>query len=90
MTLNEFLAYLLTPAGCGVAVWAAIRYVDNLKQLSPDTKFWGAIVLSWGLPALAYAVEIGLLGVQLSWQGVFAVAGVAYVVSQGIHRGTES
>ena len=89
MTLAEFLTYLLTPAGCGTAVWAAIRWADNLKQIPPDAKFWSAIALSLVLPTLAYAAEIALGLATLSYEGAFAVAGVAYLVSQGVHRGTE-
>jgi hypothetical protein len=86
MTLTDFLVYLTTSAGAGVAVFSIIAYMESLRTLTSAFKFWAAIALSWILPFLGYAGLVLLKMQQLSFQSAFLVAGTAYTVSQGIHK----
>lgn len=89
MQLDEFLKYALTSAGAGVITFAIVEFIDKLKTLATNFKFWLALGLAFGVPALAYGGQI-LLGLTVfSAEGVFLVAGVGYSVSQVVHKATE-
>lgn len=89
MTLEQFLAWLLTAAGAGAVTFGLIQFVDKLVTLPSGVKFYGAMALSFIIPLLAYGAEVGLHLVDIGWNGVFAAVAVGYMVSQTVHRQIE-
>lgn len=89
MNLGEFLHYCGTGAGAGVVVWAIIHFIDSTGAvLTPQMKFWGALLLSLAVPLAALALEVALgLGAWTS-ESVFEALSAAYAVSQIVHWGT--
>lgn len=89
MSLQEFLGFLLTGAGAGIAVFAVVEYLNKLTNISSEAKFWLAIVLAWLIPPLAYFTQVWMGWDVLSAEGAFGAVAISYIVSQGIHRQVE-
>ena len=92
MTLADFLNYILSPPGAGVATWALLAFIIKLTpplNARPEAKFWLAMAFAFAIPMLGYSGRIALGYDTLTVEGAFLAIGVGYLVSQGVHRGTE-
>lgn len=90
MTLAQFLTFALNAAGGGAIVWGLIAFADKVapSPIPPSLKFYGAMVLAFVVPLLAYLAEVGLGLADIGWDGAFAAVAAGYFISQGIHRYT--
>jgi hypothetical protein len=93
MTLAEFLTWAATTAGGGVVVFGLIEFVNKLiepRQLPPDVKFYGAMLLAFLVPLAAYIAEIALGIATWGLDGLFLSIATGYMISQAVHRTTEA
>ena len=94
MTLLDYLQNLLTSAGAGVFIFVLIASIEAIlpadKQPTGDQKFYAALLLSFLVPAAAYGTLVALGAVQATPEGLFQMIGVAFLVSQTIHRGLDT
>lgn len=92
MELQPFLETLLSPVGAGIALWGLVALLikawPKLND-SSELKFWVTFILAFVLPPAAYGAQIALGYAVFTVQGLFTAIGVGYLVSQGVHRGTE-
>jgi hypothetical protein len=90
--LTQFLLWLATSSGAGLAVFATIEYAEKLlhKAFSPNFKFYSAIVLSYVYPVGAYLATVGAGWQEWSVGLLAASVAVGYQVSQTIHYETPS
>lgn len=92
---GDFLHIAIAAAAVGLLVFGIIEFVDRLVShdrtqpgLTPQVKFWSAIVLSFIVPIAAYIVQSVQTGVHPSLTGLFLACAVGYVASQAVHWGT--
>ena len=90
MTLTQWLESLLTSAGAGTAIFMLIAFIEAAlppeRQPTGQQKFYAALVLSLLVPPAAYGALVALGDLPGSLEGLFQVVGVAYMISQGLHR----
>lgn len=101
MVALDFAHIATAAAIVGGIVFGIIEIVDSrLKRpqtatdpgnpgLNRNVKFWGAIILSFLLPFLAYVYVNNVDGKPINENGIFLAAGVGFMASQGIHWVTE-
>ena len=91
MTLQDFLNWLLTAGGTGAATFAVIEFADKLSgNLSTNFKFYASMVLAFALPLVAYLAQVKLEYAHFGIDGLFAAFVVGWLVSQGVHKGTQN
>src|SRR6187399_3110017 len=85
----------------GGIVFGIIEFIDSrIKRpqtatdpgnpgLDRNVKFWGAVLLSFLLPFLAYLYVTNVDGNPITFNGVYLAAGVGFTASQAIHWVTE-
>ncbi len=93
--LLEFLRFLLTAGGTGVATYGTMEelkrvWPTNWRPLSGDAKFYTAWALSFAFPLAAYLLMHALFGAALTWDGVFAAFAAGYLASQKLYRDTQN
>ena len=92
MTLADFLDYALSPPGAGVITWAVLAFVIKISpplNQNANAKFWLSMAAAFAVPMLAYFGRVALGLDTLTIEGSFLAIGVGYLVSQGVHRGSE-
>lgn len=91
MELREFLAWLASSGGAGLAAFVLLEKIPYLRNLPPEAKRYAAVVLcaliacaAWSLGVLAgyQAAPVG----GLAWvEQLFLVGTTAFGLSQVIH-----
>jgi hypothetical protein len=94
--LEQFIAGDLTQVAIvaaivGAAVFGIIKAIDGLLTsgggpgLSPNLKFWGAVVLSFVLPLGAYLIVTIQDALKPTLNGVFLAAAVGFTAATALH-----
>jgi hypothetical protein len=101
MVAGDLAHVAVAAAFVGILVFGIIEFIDSrIKKpqtptdpgnpgLDHNFKFWGAMVLSFLLPLLAYLYVSWVDKQPINANGIFLAGGVGYVASQGIHWATE-
>lgn len=92
MDPQGFLEALLSPVGSGIFLWGLVAMLIKAwpkLDSSSELKFWITWLLSFIIPPAAYGTQIALGYEVFTIGGLFTAIGTAYLLSQGIHRGTE-
>lgn len=92
LTLQSFLAWLLTAAGATAATYGAMELLKKLfpRVVKDDFAFYLAMALALLLPLTGYALAI-LLGIQVfAPETLFQAILAGYFASQAIHRATKA
>lgn len=88
--VEAFLNGLLSPVGAGVLLWmlmgSLFRAIPNVPG---DWKFWITFLSALLIPPAAYGLRIWLGYDVFTAEGLLLAVGVGYMVSQGVHRGSE-
>jgi hypothetical protein len=94
MTINTFLASLVTSGGVGAAVALLLQYAPYLggwfTGLGYEAKRLALLTLCFGIPLAATGAQIGLGLAAPSWNALFLAAytgGLSYATSQAVHLG---
>lgn len=94
--LEQFIAGDLTQVATvaalvGLAVFGLIKAIDGILEnagkpgLSPDLKFWGAVLLSFVLPLGAYLIVTAQDALKPTLNGVFLAAAVGFTAATALH-----
>ena len=96
--LQQFLFWVLGP-GAGVVAWWLLGFVQRhnpeIDGLSKEHKTYLAIIVSAALAIVTYLTVVALgylptpINDQMWVEGIFAVAGSSFGLSQIIHAATE-
>ena len=85
-----FLDTLLSPVGAGALLWMLMGTIFKAApNLNSELKFWITFVMAFVIPPAALGLRIWLGYDQFSWEGFLLAVGIGYLVSQGVHRGTQ-
>lgn len=94
MTLNSFLASLVTSGGVGAAVALVLQYAPYVGNwfagLGFEAKRLTLLALCFGIPLAATGAQVALGYAAFTWDAVFVAAytgGLSYATSQAVHLG---
>ena len=85
MTARDALAFLLTPAGIGVAVSWLLEQVESFGALSPKAKRLLVMLLTFLIPLATTMGMVGLGWVAFSWEAIIVAFVAAFSASQAWH-----
>lgn len=95
MTLQEFLIWVLSGGGAGVAAFILMEWIGNNTDLQPDLKRYLSLALASTVAVAAYAAGVAM-GYEPTpedvrgWiEAVFSVIAVAVMASQAVHGFTK-
>lgn len=92
-TLQTFLELALSPVGAGLTTWGAVAFIIKLVPAlatNSDAKFWLAMLFAFLVPSAALALKVAMGLDHFGPETIFLAVGIGYMVSQGVHRGTEA
>ena len=91
LPLPDFLRTLVTGGSSGGIAWGLVDIAAEVwPTLTGNQRFIMAFALAVTLPPAAYGLQVMLGYEAFTAEGLFAVAGVAFITAAGMHRGAET
>jgi hypothetical protein len=88
--VEQFLNGLLSPVGAGALLWMLMGTIFKAApNLNGELKFWITMTFAFLIPPAAYGLRIYLGYDVFTTEGMLLAIGIGYLVSQGVHRGSQ-
>lgn len=88
--IDTFLQGLLSPGGAGILLWLIVgAFLKAVPSASQRFRFYFALFMAFVIPPAAVLLRAWLGYQPVTKESMLIAIGVGFLVSQGVHYGTE-